>query len=222
MRKTIIALATALIVTVPVSAEIQTYTDDYVSFQYDDEAEGFISRYCFSNGFIHYRFFENDMGVSEILVARDPADLEKYENAKGIVIKKISDNVLVYRTENEDKFYDLILESLFIQDNLDIPDELDTVEFYKNYPYSEQALNYAQAGWDICNEYLTFKITGKDAEKRMEELIKRAKDYSETTEDIGDQDVYSTVNFTSLSFALNDDSDVIKLKEELELILANK
>ena len=220
--KKCLSIIAAIIISVPVSAEIQTYSDEYVSFQYDDEISGFIERYCLRTGFVSYVFIDENDAVTEISMTKDSADLEKLKEVPTNIV--ISDNVIIRQYNNGEKsnFFDLVKDSVSVPDDLDIPDDLDSMYIYRNYPYSEQALNYAQAGLDICNEYLTFEITGKEAEKRMEELTKRADSYSDSTGNYGDEDVYHTLSYTSLDFARNDDADIVSLKNELEMILANK
>ena len=49
MKKIMLALLCVLLLSAPVYAEIQTYSDDYISFQYDDEMEGAIGYVSFNS-----------------------------------------------------------------------------------------------------------------------------------------------------------------------------
>lgn len=227
MRRFTLIVLSVIALALPVAGEVQTYEDEFVSFQYDDEINGFIDRYCMDDVILYD--FENDdkyCGIKIAFTEKGIDELRTLASSGRIVYETLLDNgdvfaIVSYDVDAQSDFWNLVSESATLKDGCDFEKKVPTVALYKHYPYSEQAINYARKALSICDSYLSFDIDGKEAGRQIEEVAARAKSYADSTEDAGDSDVYYTVSFEEMNFRLGSDDKIMSLKRELEMILSN-
>ena len=233
MRRRFVTFAAVLLamtaMSLPANADIQTYEDDYVSFQYDDEEQGFIDIYI-SRGTAMYSFSggetERTLSVltnpESIARRKEAGDAGKPIDGRRTVYLDVPDDLVAFIvvTGPDNSYSQLLLDTVKIADGCHIDPDLSVNRmFRRHYPYSEQALNYVRKAIEICNEYLEMSIDGKEAANQIETVEKRAKTYSDSTGDAGDEDVSMTLFLSSSDFRLGDDAGVIEMRDELQMIL---
>ena len=207
---TTILIATCL--SIPVTAEVQTYEDDYVKFQYDDSVP------C------HIRVVKTTKNIGFVI---DTAVTSKEDNWAVVAMSKGEDEPdrLMHSEDKKLDGYDackLFLDSFEVKTDSLIDAEYDghTYNLILNDCYSEQALKYLERALEICNDYLDRKISGADAADQIKELEKRAESYSDTSDYTFDSDAKTILTSEDYYFKFGKDSDVIDLKKELERVLA--
>ena len=212
MKKKLIAtILTATCLSLPVSAEIQTYEDDYVKFQYDDSAP------CYA------RVITMSKNISFMF---DTAVTSEENNSAVFVISRDKDEPdrLVYPKDKKLGGYDacqLFLDSFEVKTDSVIDAEYDGSSDILIHIdcYSEQAIKYAQKALEICNDYLDMKLSGSDAAEQIKELQKRAESYSEDSDYKYDSDAKWVLFNEDYNFKYGKDPEVIELKEDLERML---
>ena len=101
MKKTLITLALLAMCACPCKAEIQTFTDGYISFEYDDEAIGDLTGAKLPDA-VHYNYFtnykESDVRTNQVNIAMKTVDdIKEYLTEKqedGTIPKIISEDPL--------------------------------------------------------------------------------------------------------------------------------
>ena len=101
MKKTLITLALLAMCAYPCKAEIQTFTDGYISFEYDDEAIGDLTGAKLPDA-VHYNYFtnykESDVRTNRVNIAMKTVDdIKEYLTEKqedGTIPKIISEDPL--------------------------------------------------------------------------------------------------------------------------------
>lgn len=125
MKKILAGLLIGTMLAVPVSAEIQTYSDDYISFEYDDEMIGEIAKrieYEYDYDYIEYyvrtmiRSKQEKGTVAKILITSSPTTVDVLfteEDTEDYTVTLESDDPLTskkeFRKENEGTNFNKVL-----------------------------------------------------------------------------------------------------------------
>ena len=202
--KLVTTFTIAFLFTLPAYAEVKEYSDDYVSFSYNDEMPGEISIINSEENShsIHYSFTCADNTANgnivydlSIIEKNEDFDQEFYDTlfeiGKVEAIKHQDDDlVLCYSTfsnNTEDpeliKYWDDFQESLTVADNLKSVDSsgIDSQNLVSNVHLSDQALVYAQAALDILNGYMSMDLDPEDASEQAEKLQERIENFLDGT-----------------------------------------
>ena len=253
MKRLLLAALATVMVTTSALAEIQTYTDQCLSFQYDDAMPGRIAKTTVKDSAVYYTLDTDghSASVSINTIDRLASQFDESED-EYFKIEKISDDkikstnfisgeitisqlintteshfsFMSYTEPNDNDYCQAFLDSIIIDDSFKdgfvfdaIEDDVEIEYIFRNKCYSEQAINYAQAALDVCNQYLGFDIDGKEAGKKIAEIIKRAESYCNSSDNKYDRDVYSAIFLGELNFSMNDDGDIMEMKKELQAIV---
>ena len=223
-----------------VSAQIFDYSDDYVSFSYDDEMLGKISimTHYGNDHYIEYDFSFADRTEDPVsfcmlcLQNKDENyDESQYEpvlsgkNGRDINIIQNDDDFLVFtsKTSNLDnspyqKYIDIIFDSLSFSDFDSIDSSLvSDGDVFVNINISDQATIYAKAGIDILNGYMKMEIGPDDASDQINELITRIENYLDgDTEYYFDREIKYPFSLVDLYLSSGKDDKILEVVHELE------
>lgn len=203
-----------------VNAEIQTYTDQCLSFQYDDEMQGAVLKMC-GDDYARYDFFSKDCQVS--LAVRDRLEWDKL----GGSVIALNDNQAIKFNYEEDKINDecrQFMDSVKVEDPEDFVYEYpgkdtDSSYVFRNKCYSEQAIIYAQKAYDTINDYLSLNIDADEADDIISELERRSESFMDGLSYNIDRDVYFALFSKSLFISLGDDKEMMEVRDRLKEII---
>ena len=200
--KLLIVIVIAIAITSPVHGTIREYSDEYVSFSYDDEMPGelYVSTSDYSSPSVHYYLHcinpeENEdeqITCFLTLIKKDENfDQDTYDTLleTGVsdhTIYQNDDNALCYlstRIGSSDPAFIESLEvfrnSLIVQENIESVDvsKIKPRNLVLNVKLSDQALVYAQAALDILSGYMNMDIEPDEAAAQIEKLHDRIENY---------------------------------------------
>lgn len=118
--------------------------------------------------------------------------------------------------------------ALTIYDSITVKDKFSNTSFplsgftlntiYKNVLYSDKAIAYAKQAINICDGYLTVKISADEAGDRMSSIEDASKELEDETGFRFDSDLYYAIMLANIYFMTNDDAKIVDLKTQFEEI----
>ena len=233
----------------PALAEIVDYTDDYVSFSYDDEMIGKIERdISAESNSLNYDLFARNrkedgaagchfgITLNDYEVAGYDFGISSYEGKENEdnpskILNKGSErfsHISLYESENEDYnawarvFYDSFKVNGGINvDNLEFQSDDSTVVF-SNEILSDQGYTYCEQALDILNGYMDMSIDPDDASSEIKKLSDRVDSYCEDSDYYADSAIYSAIFLSHLNIDMGKDGEVQESIDELNQLMMNK
>lgn len=235
--------ALSLVLVAPAAAQIVQYSDDYVSFSYDDETIGQIRRhtdaasdsfyysldsgYLKSNGSISCTIGvkPNDsmFGADFYQDTSDPNYPRKVVEESDTQFSYMSmggDSEDPARIDQARIIYDSAEFNVSLED-IDIKADEDELIF-SNVILSDQGYTYAEEALNILKSYMDFSLSSRDAANQISELYDRLDNYVETSDYCFDYDVEQAIYLMDVNIGIKQDGEVQKAIEELNILLSNK
>ncbi len=233
----------------PVLAEIVDYTDDYVSFSYDDEMIGKIERdISAESNSLNYDLFARNrkedgeagchfgITLNDYEVAGYDFGISSYEGKENEdnpskILNKGSErfsHLSLYESENDDynAWARVFFDSFKVNDDIDV----DTLEFqsddstviFSNEILSDQGYTYCEKALEILNGYMDMSIDPDDASSEIKKLSDRVDSYCKDSDHYADSAIYSAIFLSHLNIDMGKDGEVQESINELNQLMMNK
>lgn len=240
----LITLFSALL-SVHASAQIVDYSDEYVSFSYDDEMLGKIhisTRYD-NDHYIEYDFDFADKSedpISHYALYLQNKD-ENYDEAQygNLLNGKLGrepiffqndEKVLIFcsMSSNTDaspfkQYIDIVFDSLVVPevDSVD-SSKITSGDIFMNVNISDQASVYAQTGVDILNKYMKMELSPDEAADQISTLVTRIDNYLKNdTEYYFDREIKYPFSLVDLYLSGGKDDEIINTINKLESLIGS-
>lgn len=231
-RIIVTAAVLSLALAAPAAAEIVDYSDDYVSFSYDDEMIGEIWKfrlmedsplmYSFVSGIKKDALAECYFGVAK---KEKDTSVEESENRKVLLETDDYCAYLHMSDDIEDDAFAAWAKVFF--DSFSLSADMDTLlagssideTVYLNVELSDQCRKYAEGALETLNGYMDMSVSEDDAVAAIEDLQSRIDSYVEESDYYFDSKLKNELFLTNLTLMQNDDGEIQKTIDELQKLI---
>lgn len=225
----------SMLLAAPAAGKIVEYSDDYVSFSYDDEMIGEIWKfrvreeyplmYSLTSGIKKDTLAECYFGVGK---KERGVSIEESDNQK-VLLETDDHYVYLYMPEDleDNAFTDwakLFFDSFSLSADMDslLTGDYINETVYLNVELSDQCRKYAEEALKTLNGYMDMSISESDAVAAIDKLKTRIDSYVEESDYYYDSNLKNKLFMTSYHLTANEDGEIQKTIDTLKMLIGEE